>query len=132
MTQAKTPSDRSFGFTFVIFFALVALWQGWVGHIIASAFLSGFSVAMLVATLVRPRVLAPLNRAWMKFGGLLHMVVSPVVLGAMYFLVITPVALFMRLIRRDALHRRFDRDARTYWIDRSPPGPSADSLPNQF
>lgn len=132
MAKAKAPSDRSFGFTFVIVFALLAAWHGWLGRVLVSAFLTGFCVSTLLVTLWRPRTLAPLNRAWMKFGALLHAVVSPIMLGAMYFCVITPIALLMRLARRDALRRKREPNARTYWIDRRPPGPPSDSLPNQF
>ena len=132
MPKPKAPSDRSFGFTFVVFFALVAAWQIWVGRAVVAAFLTGFSAAILVVTLVRPHTLAPANRAWMRFGALLHHIVNPIVLGAMYYGVITPFGLVMRLFRYDPMKRRFDRSARTYWIDRTPPGPPSDSLPNQF
>jgi hypothetical protein len=68
----------------------------------------------------------------MKFGALLHSVVSPLVLGAIYFLVFTPVAWAMRLSGRDILRRKLDSTAQSYWIKRDPPGPAPDSLPNQF
>src|SRR5687767_2950885 len=107
MTQLKMPTDRSFGFTFVVVFALIAAWQAWAGRAVVSAFVTGLCVSTLTVTLIRPTALAPLNRAWMKFGALLHSIVNPIVLGGMYFLIITPVALFMRIIGRDALRRRF-------------------------
>ena len=90
------------------------------------------SAAFLAAALVWPGVLAPLNRLWTRFGLLLHRLVSPLVLGVMFFLVITPMGLVMRALGKDPLRLQRDRAARTYWIDRQPPGPAPDSLNNQF
>lgn len=132
MTPPPAPSDRSFGLTFVVFFALVALWLGWKGAYVACSIAGILSALTLAVTLVHAALLAPLNRAWMKLGLLLHKVVSPIVLGGMYFLVFTPFAIVMRLAGRDALRRRFEPDAPSYWIDRTPPGPAPDSLPDQF
>jgi len=88
--------------------------------------------AFLVVAWLRPAVLAPLNRAWTRFGLLLHRIVSPIVLGVMFFVVITPMGLVMRALGKDPLRLRYDREARTYWIDRRPPGPAPDTLNNQF
>ena len=65
-----------------------------------------------------PAALAPLNRVWTRFGLLLHRIVSPVVLGVMFFVVVTPMGLVMRALGKDPLRLRFDREARSYWIDR--------------
>ena len=86
----------------------------------------------LVAALFFPPLLQPLNRLWTKFGLLLHKVVSPVVLGIMFFLVITPIGLLMRSLGKNPLQLRFDDDARSYWVHRRPPGPAPDSLKDQF
>jgi len=86
---------------------------------------------LLLAVLV-PRVLAPANRLWTKFGLLLHHIVSPLALGVLFFLVVTPTGLLMRLFGKDPLRLRFDPAADSYWIKRDPPGPAADSLKNQF
>jgi hypothetical protein len=79
-----------------------------------------------------PRVLAPANRAWMKFGLLLHAVVSPIALSILFFGVVTPTGLLLRLMGKDLLRLRTDTSAKSYWIERIPPGPDADSLKNQF
>ncbi len=68
----------------------------------------------------------------MAFGALLHRVVSPLVLGILYFGMFTPIAFAMRLRGRDAMRRRTDPQAASYWIRREPPGPPSDSLKNQF
>jgi len=130
--KVKLPSDRSFGLTFVVVFALIAAWQIWRGRASVATIFATLSAIILVLALWRPALLHSLNRAWMKFGALLHSVVSPLVLGAIYFLVFTPVAWAMRLSGRDILRRKLDSTAQSYWIKRDPPGPAPDSLPNQF
>ena len=77
-------------------------------------------------------MLAPLNRLWMKFGGLLHRFVSPIVLGLLFFVVITPMGLAMRMLGKDPLKLRADTQSKSYWIDRTPPGPRPDSFIDQF
>ena len=81
---------------------------------------------------MRPALLAPLNRLWTRFGALLHRVVSPIVLGFMFFVVITPMGLVRRMLVKDPLRLRFDRQAGSYWVPRQPPGPPPQSLTNQF
>jgi hypothetical protein len=130
--EIALPSDRSFGLTFVVVFAIIAAWQAWADRAGIASIFAGLSIAILIAALSRPVLLHGLNRAWMRFGALLHKVVNPLVLGAIYFLVFTPVALGMRLAGRDALRRQLDAQAKSYWINRDPPGPPPDSLPNQF
>lgn len=126
----QLPTNRSFGLVFCGFFALVA----------ALPLLSGGSVrnwsAIVsaifgVAAFVFPFALAPLNRLWMRFGALLHRIVSPVVLALLFFVVITPFGLAMRMLGKAPLKLRYE-PVQTYWIDRDPPGPAPDSLDNQF
>jgi hypothetical protein len=76
--------------------------------------------------------LAPLNRLWQRFGLLLHRIVSPIVLGLLFYLTVLPVGLLMRAFGKDPLRLRADRAARSYWIVREPPGPSGDSMKQQF
>lgn len=117
------PSDRSFGWTFTGFFTLVAFFQPW---------LLALAAATALVTLIRAHWLAPFNRAWMKLAEVLHRVVSPLVLGVIYFGVFTPVGLVMRAFGRDAMCRRFERAAPSYWVRRDPPGPPDDSFRNMF
>ncbi len=125
------PSDRSFGLLFVAVFALLSVWAWWAGAAWAM-WPAALGALTLLVTLVRPALLNPLNRQWMRLAELLNRVVSPVVLGLIYFGMFTPVAWGMRLRGRDALRRRFEPDAATYWIERDPPGPDPKSLPNQY
>jgi len=118
------PSDRSFGWTFTGFFTLVALFfQPWM---------LALAAATALVTVIRSHWLAPFNRAWMKFGELLHHVVSPLVLGLIYFGVFTPVALVMRAFGRDAMYRRFEPAQPSYWVRRDPPGPADNSFRDMF
>ena len=131
MDKAPLPSNRSFGTLFVVVFALLGIYGWWRGGAMYPwAF--ALSALVLLLTLGKPDWLAPANRAWMKLAEILHRIVSPIALGIMFFGVVTPMALVMRLFGRDAMKRRFDPPAATYWIERDPPGPDPSGLPNQF
>lgn len=127
----KTGSDRSFGFVFAVVFSVVAFWpllEGtpprWWALLIAMVF--------LVLALVRPSLLAPLNRAWTRFGLLLHHIVNPIVMGLLFFLVFAPMGIAMRFLGKDLLRLKLDKAAKSYWIERSPPGPDPKTMNNQF
>jgi hypothetical protein len=130
--EIKTSSNRSFGFVFTVVFAIIGLfsWFGDSGEVYIWAI--AISAAFLVITLIRPGLLAPLNRIWTKFGLLLQKVVSPVVLGGMFYLILTPFGLAMRLLGKDPLRLKIDKKAESYWIHRTPPGPSPESMKNQY
>ncbi len=125
------PSDRSFGLTFAAVFSLIGAWAWWRGAgwwhwpLLGAA---GFATLAFVL----PALLHPLNMLWMRLGALLNRIVSPIVLGTIYFLLLTPIAAFMRARGRDVLQRRFDRTLPTYWVRRDPPGPKAENFPRQF
>jgi len=128
---AKTASDRSFGVVFAAVFAIVAAWPLIHGEGIRW-WSAGLAAAFLIAAWAIPRILHPLNRAWAAFGLLLHKIVSPVIMGAIFFIAVTPTALLMRLLGKIPLQLRFDPKAASYWIVRTPPGPDGDTMKNQF
>jgi hypothetical protein len=128
---AKTASDRNFGLVFAGVFALLGALGLW-GHSERWPIWFGLAVVMLGLALAAPKVLAPFNWAWTKFGLLLHAIVSPVVLGIIFYLCIAPIGFFMRLSGKDPLRRRYEPAADSYWIKRVPPGPPPDSFKNQF
>eukprot|EP00752_Nemacystus_decipiens_P000793 g793.t1 len=132
--RTKMGSERAFGFVFVGVFLIIAAVKAVVGGpgLFWPAFWASLAAVMLVLALVRPLLLRPLNRAWFKFGLLLHKIVSPVVMGLVFFLTVTPIGLMMRLFGRRPLNLKFDPEAESYWIERTPPGPPAGSFGNQY
>jgi hypothetical protein len=129
--HVKAGSDRGFGIVFAGFFALVSALSWWRGHN-AWHWTLPLAALFLVIAYTYPKVLAPLNILWMKFGLLLHKIVTPVVLGLLFFVTITPIGLLARACGKDFLRLRLDRGAKSYWIERTPPGPPPQSMKNQF
>ena len=126
-------SDRSFAFVFTAFFAIVGglRFRGTgLDPMTYAAF--GASGVFLLLGLVAPRLLHPLNVVWMKFAVLLNRIVSPIVMGLLFFFTITPMAILLRAMGKDLLRLKMDKDAKSYWIDRDPPGPPPESMSNQF
>ena len=130
-SAVKGSSDRSFGIVFAVVFALIGLWPFLFGGLVRWWSLA-IALGFAAVTVARPGLLAPLNRLWFKFGLLLNSIVSPIVMGLLFYLIITPFALFMRLTGKDLLHLRRDPEAASYWIQREPPGPAPDTIKNQF
>lgn len=124
-------SDRSFGIVFAAVFAVIGLLPLVFGGGVRLWSLS-VGAAFLAIALAVPSLLAPLNRIWLRFGLLLHRIVSPLVLGIMFFLVITPMGLVMRALGKDLLRLKSDKGLSSYWIERVPPGPPPESLKDQF
>jgi hypothetical protein len=124
-------SNRNFGLVFAVVFAIIGLLplvHGGALHLWALI----VAVPFLVVALVAPALLAPLNKLWTRFGMLLHRIVSPVILGLLFFVIITPMGAVMRLLGKDPLRLRRDPQSPSYWITRSPPGPPAESFVDQF
>jgi hypothetical protein len=136
MTAAQAavplPSERAFGTLFAIVLALLAgyaHYRGWDGRRLA---FGALALVFAATTLLAPRALRPLNRAWHALGLLLGKVVNPIVLGVIFFVILTPLALLMRLAGRDELRLRAPRGKQSLWIERDPPGPAPDSFRRQY
>jgi len=129
--DVKGSSDRAFGLVFSAVFAIITLYP-----LLGSGTIRIWSLIVagifLLLALIRPVVLAPANRLWMKFGEMLHRIVSPLALGIVFYFTVLPTGLLLRLFSNDPLRLRFDPTAKSYWIKREPPGPAAESLKNQF
>ena len=124
-------SDRGFGQVFAGFFVLMSGLSWWRGHT-AWHWALPVAAAFLIVAYTYPRALNPLNRLWLKIGLLLYKVVNPIVLGLLFFVTIAPIGLVMRMFGKDFLRLKLDRDAKSYWIERAPPGPPPQSMKNQF
>ena len=127
-TEVKMGSERGFGIVFGCVFAIVAAWplasggdpRLWAAAVSAVFFLLAFAW---------PSILAPLNRLWFRFGMALGSVMAPIVMALVYFVVVTPTGLVMRLLGHDLLRHTIDRQAESYWIDRNE---TVGSMKNQF
>ncbi len=124
-------SDRAFGWVFAAFFLIIGCWPLMFGgqprwwSLLVSG---GFGIVAVW----KPTLLAALNRLWMKFGILLGKIVSPIALGVLFYGVVTPIGVMVRIAGKDPLRLKLDSDANSYWIARDPPGPPPDSMNNQF
>ena len=127
----RGSSDRSFGLVFSAFFVFIGVSPLWKHHQLRPWALVLAGLFLLVAIL-RPAWLHPLNRIWINLGLLLGRVVNPVVMGLLFFLVVAPTALIFRFLGKDPLRLARDASVRSYWIDRHPPGPSPQTMSNQF
>lgn len=125
-------SERSFGIVFAVVFALIGLWPLTGEGGTARLWALGAGFAFLVVALVQPRALRPFNILWFKFGMLLHHIVTPVVMGLLFFVTVTPIGLLMRATGKDPMRLKRAPGAASYWIARTPPGPAPESMKNQF
>jgi hypothetical protein len=124
-------SDRSFGLLFTVFFGIVTflplrhhqkprLW---------ALILAG---GLLLVSLLRPSVLHVANRLWMYLALLLSRVVNPVIMGVLFYGVVTPIAIVRRMSGNDSMKLRFDSKSSSYWLERRPPGPPPETMERQF
>lgn len=133
-------SDRGFGLTvggILLAIALVRIGFGWWSSGLVTLgwlewSLGGIGLVLFVLGLIAPGSLSLLNRGWTKLGLLLFKVVNPIVLGLIFGLTIIPIGLLLRAFGKDPLRLEFDPDAKSYWIERDPPGPAPDTMGQQF
>lgn len=128
----KLPTERSFGFMLTAVFAILGI-SGIIGHrswiVYGGYFIAAGAFGLL--SLTKPRVLAPLNKAWSLLGRGLGKIVSPIAMGIIFFGILTPVAIVTRLFGRDELRLK-RRTNSSYWLDRIAPIEAAQSFKNQF
>ena len=126
-TEIKIGSNKCFGVVFFIVFLLIAIYP-----LINNGELRIWSfviaIIFLILGLINSKVLTPLNKLWFKFGLLLGKVISPIIMGIIFFLVVTPTALIMRIIGKDLLNLKFN-NKKSYWIEKT--GPKS-KMKNQF
>jgi hypothetical protein len=129
--SVEGSSDRVFAGVMSVFFSIIGLWPIWDA---APVRIWALSIAglFLVLGLVWPSSLSGLNRLWMRFGLLLSKVTSPIAMGIVFFLAITPFALVIRLFGKELMPLRFSKERSSYWIPRDPPGPDPQDMKNMF
>jgi len=128
-TQIKISSNRNFGLIFSLFFFIISLWnfRGNFQEIKILPFC--FSIIFFILGLLNSKYLTPLNKIWFKFGLLLGNIVGPIVMGFVFFLVITPTSFVMKITGKDLLKKRFNKNKKTYWLKRKK---SSETMRRQF
>jgi len=116
-SKIKISSNRNFGLVFFVVFLIVALWPLKHDEDIRLWSL-GLSIIFFILGILNSKLLTPLNKLWFKFGIFLGVIVSPVIMGVVYFLVVTPTGIFMRFLGKDLLKISKVKQATTYWIKR--------------
>ena len=123
----KIRSNKSFGVVFFLVFLLISLYPLINdGNLRIWSFV--ISIIFLILGVSNSKILSPLNKIWFKFGLLLGKIISPVVMGIIFFIVVTPTGLILRLFQKDVLNLKFNNN-KTYWIEKS--GPKS-KMKNQF
>ena len=118
--KIKIPSNRNFGLVFFIVFSIVGLWplihenQIRIWSII-------IAIIFLILGLINSNLLKPLNIIWFKFGLLLGSIIAPIIMGIVFFVVVTPTSLIMKIIGKDLLNNKYDKNKKSYWIIRGKP-----------
>ena len=127
MDNINKNTNRSFGIVFFVFFLIIALYPLIYDNDIRYWSLI-LSLILLMLGLINSRILTPLNKLWFKFGSILGKIISPIVMGLIFFTVVTPIAILMKIFNKDLLNLKFNND-KTYWIKKT--GPKS-KMKNQF
>ena len=127
MDDIKISSNKNFGIVFFIVFLLIGIYPFLNGNDFRIWSLL-ISFVFLVLGLINSKILTPLNKLWFKFGLFLGKIVSPLVMGFIFFIVVTPTGIIMRLMRKDLLNLKYNQK-KTYWIEKE--GPKS-KMKNQF
>ena len=127
MTMKNKSSNRSFGVVFFVFFLIISLFPLLNDNDIRYWSLI-LSIIFLVLGLLNSNLLTPLNNFWFKFGILLGKVISPFIMGTIFFIIVTPIGIIMKILKKDLLNLKFN-NKKTYWIEKNSP---KSKMKNQF
>ena len=127
MSDIKIGSNRSFGIVFFIVFLLISIYPIFKNEDVRiwSLFLA---IIFLILGIMNAKILTPLNKAWFKFGLILGKIVSPIVMGLVFFVVVTPTSFIMRILGKDLLNLKYNNN-KSYWIKKTDP---KSNMKNQF
>ena len=128
-SKIKMGSNRGFGIVFFIVFLVISFWsfRGDFNQVKIIPLVISF--IFLALGIINSIILTPLNKLWFKFGLLLGAIVAPVIMGFIFFIVVTPIGLLMRLFGKDLLRKKFNKSVKSYWIKRDK---SVGSMKKQF
>ena len=127
MDDIKISSNRSFGIVFFIVFILIAFYP-LINQEEIRIWSVLISLLFLILGIINSKILTPLNKVWFKFGIFLGKIISPIVMGLIFFLVVTPIAFLMRILNKDLLNLKFSKN-NSYWIEKIEP---KSKMKNQF
>ena len=113
----KKSSNRSFGILFFLVFLGFGLWP-LTNEMSPNIYLIIISVIFIILGLLNSKLLSPLNNLWIKFGEILGKVIAPIVMAVVYFLILTPISLLVRLFGKDLIEMKFNNNVKSYWIKR--------------
>ncbi len=116
-SNIKMGSNRSFGLVFFVVFLILGLWPVKSGGDI-NIFLILISLVFLFLVITKSKFLTPLNKLWFKFGMKLGAIIAPIVMGVVFFLVVTPIGIIMKITGRDLINKKINKNIKTYWINR--------------
>ena len=120
MNKIKISSNRNFGLVFFMVFLIISLWPLTYEEPIRIWSVT-VSLVFLILGLIKPKLLAPLNKLWFKFGMTLGAIVAPFIMGVIFFLTVAPIGLVMKIMGKDLLNKKYDKKKKTYWIKRDVP-----------
>ena len=126
--NTKISSNRSFGIVFFVVFLFIALYPITYSEDIRIWSLI-ISFIFIILGLLNSKILTPLNKLWFKFGVILGKIISPIIMGIIFFLVVTPIGLIMKVLGKDLLRLKYNKKDNTYWIEKN--GPKS-KMKNQF
>ena len=113
----QNTGNRGFGILFFIVFLVIALWpltkNSELNH-----YLLSISIVFLILGLLNSKILSPLNKLWIKFGEILGRIIAPIVMALVYFFVLTPISLGVRLFGKDLINMKHNKQSKSYWLNR--------------
>ena len=124
----KKSNNRSFGILFFIVFLILGLYPTLKGNS-PNIYLISISIPFIILGIINSKILTPLNNAWIKVGEILGIIIAPIVMAIIYFFILTPISLIVRIFGKDLLSIKFDKQVNTYWINRKK---NINSMKKQF
>ena len=120
-SKIKISSNRSFGLVFFVLFFIIAFWT-FKGDFYQIKILPLFiSFIFLILGIINSNILTPFNKLWFKFGILLGRIISPILMAVIFFLVVTPTGLIMRMVGKDSMGKNYNKKIKSYWLKRDKP-----------